>query len=507
MIFKMSGSGKMAPKRKASSDPCFFEASKMDADQKRKAAKSQGDPKSFRLSGHKFFLTYSGLPEDFGTKEELLSQIKDWSLSQNLVEYSIGKEVHPNPSDPSKPVHFHAYFCVEKKKSIKNPAQYFPWKGHRGDYQPVGGRRAFKDIPPAEQRKYVIEYTMKDGDYIQDLNEKEAEKVDEDVYEVVAEQSTSVDEGLQTFRERNPKEFFMRFNSIKPALEWIHSQKKAPLEFDIYDFDRSVKPLDFDECPNWVVYGKSDAGKSRWVKACLAHAGFTNPLVVSQLDGFKKFKKGYHDSIICEEMDFRNAFTKDGAPNKNHTGVDNAKNILEFEDERDIHCRTSNASIPAGVPKVFVNNSEDGNIFPEGTTDQDKVAIKKRNKRLKISGSLYPYKENDRTLREGKRFSELHARKATRAIFRGIRQAARDGDLKLGSDPCPNNDAIIRAKELSSKLSDISSICTAKTAELKRTREDKMEASHKVMKYKDPATDEPVVVLKYPQCEQEGWAE
>ena len=200
--------------------------------------------------------------------------------------------LHPTPKDPEKPFHFHVYFCTEKKKSIKNPAAYFTWKGHKGDYTQVGSKKAFKDIPPAEQRKHVIDYTMKDGDYIQQLNATEADKTDEDVYEMVAENSTSVDDGLQTFRERNPKEFFARFNSIKPALEWIHSQKKTPLEFDIYDFRRDVEPLNFNKSPCWVVYGDSDAGKSRWAKACLAHAGYTNPLVISQLDGFKQFKKG-----------------------------------------------------------------------------------------------------------------------------------------------------------------------------------------------------------------------
>ena len=121
-----------------------------------------------------------------------------------------------------------------------------------------------------------------------------------------------------------------------------------------------------------MVYGDSDAGKSRWVKACLARAGYTNPIVISQLDGFKQFKKGFHDSIICEEMDFKRKGTPNGAPNKNQTGIDNVKNILEFEEDRDIHCRTSNARIPAGVPKVFVVNSDDGDIFPEGFNQADR---------------------------------------------------------------------------------------------------------------------------------------
>lgn len=119
---------------------------------------------------------------------------------------------------------------------------------------------------------------MKDGDYIQQLNATEAEKTDEDVFEMLANNSTSVDDGLQTFREHNPKEFFSRFNSIKPALEWIQGQKQTPLEFDIYDFTRDIYALNFNKSPCWVVYGDSDAGKSRWVKACLAHAGYTKKI-------------------------------------------------------------------------------------------------------------------------------------------------------------------------------------------------------------------------------------
>ena len=60
-----------------------------------------------------------------------------------------------------------------------NKAQeHFKWKGHCGDYSAVGSKTAFKDIPPPEQRKYVIDYTMKDGDYIQNLDEKGAGDTD-----------------------------------------------------------------------------------------------------------------------------------------------------------------------------------------------------------------------------------------------------------------------------------------------------------------------------------------
>ena len=136
-------------------------------------------------------------------------------------------------------------------------------------------------------------------------------------------------------------------------------------------------------------------------------------------------------------MDFKRSETPSGAPNKNQTGVDNVKNILEFEEHRDIHCRTSNARIPAGVPKVFVVNSDYGDIFPEGYNEADGIAIARRHKKFKVPATLYIHKENDRELREQERFGELLSRRIARQALRGVRQAAKDGTLTLGSNPLP----------------------------------------------------------------------
>jgi hypothetical protein len=132
---------------------------------------------------------------------------------------------------------------------------------------------------------------------------------------------------------------------------------------------RDVEPL--NESPCWVVYGDSDAGKTKWARACLAAAGYKNPLVLSQLDGFKSLKKGVHDSIICDEMNFKVPFlvNEDGTSARNPNAVDceTAKTILEFEEPRDLQARTKPAYKPPGIPVVFCTNDDTGDIFPSGS--------------------------------------------------------------------------------------------------------------------------------------------
>ena len=158
-----------AQKRK--DEVTFFEESKVDQDKKRKKAKELADDEPVykngiivklppEMNGNKFFLTYSGLTEEQASKEAMLEFVKELTVCQGLVEYSIGKELHPSPSDPNRAWHLHVYFCTEKKKKVKKPAKHFMWQDIKGDYQAVGSKKAYKDIPPAEQRKYVIDYTI-----------------------------------------------------------------------------------------------------------------------------------------------------------------------------------------------------------------------------------------------------------------------------------------------------------------------------------------------------------
>ena len=317
------------------------------------------------------------------------------------------------------------------------------WQDIKGDYQAVGSKKAYKDIPPAEQRKYVIDYTMKDGDFIQQLNAEQAAVTDQDIEERVLNAS-SKQEGLEMYAAADPKGFMKGFNNINAALTWKHGTKEVPPKFDIYDFRRDVEPLNFNRSPNWVVFGDAGAGKTQWVKACLYAAGYKRPLTVSTISGLKKFNEEFHDSIIFEECNFKDAKIKDKKEvekaNQNQLDQEATKNLLEFEEPREIADGSRlPCPIPAGIAKVFLTNKSGGDIFCAGLTDADQKAINRRHKKLEVRGALYPYEKSDLELREEENFAELYARDVTRKALRGIRETAREGHLKVGSSPLEPN--------------------------------------------------------------------
>ena len=444
---KMSGSSPKNENKRSSlkaqkrkDEVTFFEESKVDQDKKRKKAKESDTPtegaKKFELNGHKFFLTYSGLTNEQASKEAMLEFVKELTVCQGLVEWSIGKEEHPNPDDPVKKWHLHVYFCTEKKKKVKNPHKHFMWKEMKGDYQAVGSKKSFAGIPPAEQRKYVVDYTMKDGDFIQQLNAEQAAVTDQDIEERVLNAS-SKQEGLEMYAAADPKGFMKGFNNINSALTWKFSTKEIPPKFDIFDFRRDIEPLNFNKSPNWVVFGDAQKGKSQWVKACLYAAGYKRPLTVSTISGLKKFNPEFNDSIIFEECNFKDAKIKDDKGvekvNQNQLDQETTKNLLEFEEPREIADGSRlPCPIPAGIPKVFITNKDGGDIFPGGVNAADKMAISERHMKIEVRGALYPYEKNDKVLRREGNFAELYAREVTRKALRGIRQEAKDGTLKLG---------------------------------------------------------------------------
>jgi hypothetical protein len=59
------------------------------------------------------------------------------------------------------------------------------------------------------------------------------------------------------------------------------------------------------------------------------------------------------------------------------------------------------AKIPAGVPKVFCTNAENGDIFPVSDNPIDNNAINRRHKKMaEPEGGFIPHALNDRQLQE-----------------------------------------------------------------------------------------------------------
>jgi hypothetical protein len=89
-----------------------------------------------------------------------------------------------------------------------------------------------------------------------------------------------------------------------------------------------------------VLIGPSGIGKTTWAKK-----NAPKPcLFVSHLDVLRKFRAGYHKSIIFDDMKFT------------HFPVQSQIHLVDWQDVRQIHCRYGCATIPANTTKVFLCN-------------------------------------------------------------------------------------------------------------------------------------------------------
>lgn len=89
-----------------------------------------------------------------------------------------------------------------------------------------------------------------------------------------------------------------------------------------------------------LIIGQSGCGKSTWAKRVAPKPA----LWVTHIDDLKCLQKE-HKSIIFDDMDFQ------------HLPRSTQIYLADQDDTRTIHCRNTNATIPAGLPKIFTANS------------------------------------------------------------------------------------------------------------------------------------------------------
>lgn len=393
-----------------------------------------------RMSGHKYFLTYPKMPINPNlTKEALLEFLQKKSgMGGEIIEYVIGIEKHDPKKedfDPDRPIHFHAYFCCEKKKSVKS-ASHFDWGGYHGQYYTVGGDEGadprYKDFAPAEQRIWVINYCKKDGDFIEMLNEDGANQTDKDTYEKMRESETTGD-GMRILLEEKPEQFFKFGKACRDNLEYMHRAKamKGGMRYDLWEF--KLPPLDLT-LPA-ILHGECNCQKTQYAKA-----HFKNPLVVSTLDELKKFKPGEHDGIVFDDMYFTakiwNEKKNMWEPNPNHIPPNMVIHLLDMEEDRTLGrpIRNKDAFIPAGTRKIFTHNGTNPkDIFPAGINEAQQGGIDRRigemrhvTEPIKMAG-LIPEKELP--------IQERPVRHIVRNVIKNLRENTSKGEIKLGEKP------------------------------------------------------------------------
>lgn len=89
-----------------------------------------------------------------------------------------------------------------------------------------------------------------------------------------------------------------------------------------------------------VLIGDSGVGKTTWAKTNIPKPC----LFVTHIDELKLFRKGFHVSILFDDVSFK------------HYPIPAQIHLVDYFDHRSIHVRYGTASIPAGVVKFFTCN-------------------------------------------------------------------------------------------------------------------------------------------------------
>ncbi len=114
--------------------------------------------------------------------------------------------------------------------------------------------------------------------------------------------------------------------------------KKNRVCKSLYKVSQFNKPL-FEDFKCIFLGGLSGTGKTQF---SLAH--FKNPLLVSNWDDLRKFDPDFNDGIVLDDIDL-SRLTKS-----------ELINLTDWEVDRTIKCRYSNAEIPAKTRKIFTSN-------------------------------------------------------------------------------------------------------------------------------------------------------
>ena len=250
-----------------------------------------------RATGLMVHLTYAALYDGELTFDSVLAAARGWGAAHHgLREYMIGRETHPSPADPQRPKHFHAYFKFGKRIDVRDRLHttYFDLQGQNGrvlhpELQSV--------LPTPGDRERVINYDMKDGEYVSELemplvNDPRRDKAEAEARDAASDaeepeeqemekdkvpgwarmlsKANSTTEGMALLAEKAPHIYFLNGSRIKPMLtERVGTPE--PKLFTLADFNRPALTL---EKPV-VLHGATECCKTEFA---LAH--FDSPLVV-----------------------------------------------------------------------------------------------------------------------------------------------------------------------------------------------------------------------------------
>lgn len=243
-------------------------------------------------------------------------------MKNNISYLLICRELHKDGTP-----HIHALIVFTKKVDIKDQ-HYFDIQSYHPNIQTV------------KHLKKSINYIKKDGNFIEegDILEHEARSRELPPFD---KSMSRLQWFTICFEHKLPYQYALEFWNLNTTsdINTITTVDKDTLKYVTSPLLKIMIPKN-DHLKSYVIVGPSGCGKTTWAKYHCEKPC----LWISHMDDLRKFRPGFHQSLVFDDMKFTHLDPVLQIP------------ILDRYDQRSLHLRYTTASIPAGIPKYFTCN-------------------------------------------------------------------------------------------------------------------------------------------------------
>lgn len=305
----------------------------------------------FRFSARQLLLTYAQCPED---PLDILDKLD----ARNTIKRAVGAiELHADGQP-----HVHLAIEYVKKLNVTNSRHW--------DYQP----QSTSDTPcaiyhpnagPAGSWPKCINYCRgKEKTLVQLVQYRCTfqEALDQHVADGIARAKPNLFESvvgktrqqwIQFCFEHNAGQFMEATWKAYHARPNVHTIDSADIPDRIRPGVRPDPRFAFMQLPeswdkSYVICGPSGSGKTTWAANRMVER-FGTILVINAIDQLKELDINLHKAILFDEI----RFTGHPDTGKGQWPLEAQIAVCDTERGRSVHCRYSNAAIPAGFPRVF----------------------------------------------------------------------------------------------------------------------------------------------------------
>jgi len=285
----------------------------------------------FQFNSSSICLTYSNVAKQGNESAVNLLLCNSTELSKFLcsvhdkggIQYIVvSKESHKDGN-----THFHAGIKLKSTFRTRDD-RFWDWNG------------LHPNVQSARQFIQWVKYVKKDGDFIEEG--------------FLLENKPGPKEIIEMAKEMDKLEFLATMSTFKlqyaPTIwEMAHPDLTSTItDDDCLDTTKFVDPsiLQFFLGNRWiegkvlVMYGETGLGKTSMAKILIKKPA----LMVSHLDDLKKFRVGYHQGILFDDVSVK------------HIPETGQIHLVDWFEPRSIHVRYGTVFIPKHTPKIFTCN-------------------------------------------------------------------------------------------------------------------------------------------------------